>query len=122
MLNLRKTIGRWAERIQTWTRRYDMPFVAQRKFDEQECDVIQAGVESPFWELLKAARDNVNDERNRRAIGFCDGRSFVEFKKMEAVNEFIDIIEEIAEKHKQKTRPAPEPKERPRKLSEYVPG
>ena len=98
-----------------------MPFIAQRKLDNQECDAIQGLVEGAAWELVKAVRDNVNDERNRRAIGFCDGRSFVEFKKMEAVNEFIDTIEEIAKLNKAKTEPAKEPQERPRKLDEYVP-
>ena len=120
-MNVRKLFSRWAERIQTWSRRYDMPFIAQRKFDNQECDAIQALVESPYWEMLKAVRDNVNDERNRRAIGFCDGRSFVEFKKMEGLNEFIDTIEEIANLNRKKTEPAKEPTERPRKLEEYVP-
>lgn len=119
--NLIKWLDRIAERMQMWLRRYDMPVLVQQKLMEEDCNVLQALTESPAWERLMLVRDNVNWERNQRAIGFCDGRSFVEFKKMEGVVEYLETIEEIVKLHKTKTTPAPQPTERPRKISEYVP-
>lgn len=116
-----KFIDRLAERTQMWLRRYDMPLLVMQKLMDEDCNVLQALTESSTWERLKIVRDNVNWERNQRAIGFCDGRSFVEFKKMEGAIEYLDTIEEIVKIHKKKTIPAPEAKERPRKISEYVP-
>ena len=104
-----------------WLRRYEMPVIVKRNLTDDDCNTLQAITEMPGWETLKIVRSNINWERNQRAIGFCDGRSFVEFKKMEGANEYVETIEEIVKLHKQDTQPAPEPTERPRKIEEYVP-
>ena len=121
MNTITKFLDRLAERTQMWLRRYEMPVLMKRKLDDGDCEKLQAFYESGAWEIVKMVRDNINWERNARAKSFCDGRTFVEFKKMEGTDEFLDIIEEIVKIHKSKTLPMPEPVERPRKISEYVP-
>jgi len=98
-----------------------MPVLVKKNLVDHDCDALQAMMESPGWEVAKIVLDNINWERNTRAKSFCDGRSFVEYKKMDGADEYLQTIVEIVNLHKTKTTPAPEPTERPRKISEYVP-
>lgn len=121
-MKLLKFINRMAERIQLWTRRYDLSTVAGRILTDEDCDALQAMLESKGWKVAKLVQANVNLQRNSKAIAFCDGRSLVEFKKMEGTDEYVSTIELIVEKHLKKTERSVESVERPKKLEEYVPG
>lgn len=121
MIKLRKFIDRLGERLQQWVHKYELPVIVKNQLTDDDCNLLQALLEHPGWEVALVVRDNIQHERNERAIGFCDGRSLVEFKKMESLDEYVDTMTEIVEQHRKKTAPAKEPKERPRKLAEYVP-
>ena len=121
MNTLRKFIDRLCEKFQRAIHSHNIPFKIHRKLDDRDCDALQVITESPGWEIARIVLENINYRRNEAAIGFCDGRSFIEYKKMEGAKDFFETIEEIVKIHKEKTKPVQEYNERPRKLAEYVP-
>lgn len=118
---LRRLLDRWAERLQHRLHSYEGSLLPQTPLDAGECDLLQGLTEGRTWEVLKRIRDAVNVERHRRAHAFCDGRSFVEYKKVDGLDEFLAHVENIVGMHKQREEPILEPEAFPKKLAEYVP-
>jgi|TARA_Y100000310_G_scaffold84459_3_gene81358 hypothetical protein len=117
-----KLVKRLNERLYNHWHNYSPALKEDEQLTDEECDGLQAIVEARGWDALIKVKDNVNKMRNRNAISMCDGRSLVEFKKMEALDDLFVVVDHLVDAHRERTKPVEdEDKETPRKMHDYVP-